>query len=242
MDLRSGGLTRFTSHPSNDWQAAWWPDSASVVFASDRTGKSNVYRKAANGGGDDELLVQMPQGTFPKDVSPDGRFVLFILDNVPRGTNVWMMPLKGGSKPSPFLSSTGNHASFSPDGRWVVYESNESGTNEIYVRPFGSAGKQQVSRGGGRAPRWGRTGSELFYVNAARQLMRVPVTRGETLDTGAPETLFTACNAGDPNPLYEGRWYDVAPDGRFLMPCGIPRQAPSIVVNVGWSAAIATKK
>jgi hypothetical protein len=134
-----------------------------------------------------------------------------------------------------------NHAAFSPDGRWVTYESDESGANEIYLRPFAGAGKQQVSRGGGLAPRWKRDGTELFYVNPSNQLMRVALSGGETLETGAPMVLFTPCKRGDPNLLYQGRWYDTAPDGRFLMPCGTAHEAPSITVTVDWASQMANR-
>jgi hypothetical protein len=116
-----------------------------------------------------------------------------------------------------------------------VYESNESGLSEIYVKSVSGEGKQQVSRGGGRAPRWKRDGKELFYVNPSNQIMRVAVAWSGAPQTGPPVVLFTPCKRGDPNPLYEGRWYDTTPDGRFLMPCGTTRDTPILTVTVGWA-------
>jgi eukaryotic-like serine/threonine-protein kinase len=243
VDLRTGGLTRLTSHPANDWQAAWEPDSNHVVFASDRNGTSNVYRKATNGAGEDEPIIRMPRNTFPKDSSIDGRFLLFIMDDGSGGTDLWAAPRIGGGKPYPFIVSAfnENHSAFSPDGRWVTYQSDESGANEIYLKPFAGAGKQQVSRGGGLAPRWKRDGTELFYVNPSNELMRVAVSGSDTIETSAPTVLFKTCRRGDPNPLYQGRWYDIAPDGRFLMPCGTARQDQSITVTVGWATQMANR-
>ena len=243
VDLRAGGLTRFTSHPANDWQPAWEPDSAHVVFASDRSGTSNIYRKAANGSGEDELLVKMPRNTFPKDWSADGRFLMFILDGTGGGTDLWVAPMVGAAKPYPFVATAfyENHSAFSPDGKWVAYESVESGSVEVYLKPFAGAGQQQVSREGGHAPRWKRDGTELFYLDRANQLMRVAVSRGGTLETTAPVVLFGPCKRGDPNPLFEGRWYDTTPDGRFLMPCGTAQESPSITVTIDWATQLANR-
>jgi len=166
------------------------------------------------------------------------------------GTAAYMSPEqargvapRSGATPYPFVVGpfAENQSAFSPDGQWVAYESNESGTGEVYVKSFGGAGKQQVSRGGGHSARWKRDGTEIFYLNLANQLMRVGVSGGDTLETTMPTALFAVCRRGDPNPLYEGRWYDLAPDGRFLMPCATAHDNPSITVTVGWASQLAGK-
>jgi eukaryotic-like serine/threonine-protein kinase len=244
VDLRTGGLTRLTTHPANDWQPAWEPDSTHVAFTSDRNGMTGVYRKAVNGSGEEELIDHAFRIGDPKDFSPDGRFLLFARGTSSGATDLWVAPRIGGGMPYPFVVSpfVENQAAFSPDGRWVIYESDESGADEIYLKPFAGAGKQQVSRGGGHSARWNRDGTEIYYLSPSNQLMRVAVRGGEAIETSTPMVLFTPCKPGDPNPLYVGRWYDVAPDGRFLMPCSTARQVPTITVMVGWKVPSETAK
>ena len=141
---------------------------------------------------------------------------------------------------------------FSPDGRWVAYESNESGRDEIYVRPFvppgaagtaaaAAGGQWQVSTAGGIYPAWRPDGgAELYYLNPAGEMMAAPITvTGATLEPGAPVVLFPTRIFGGGVDAEQGRQYDVAPDGRFLintqldsgdapitlLKTGIPRQS-----------------
>ncbi len=105
----------------------------------------------------------------------------------------------------------------SPDGRWIAYSSNESGRREVYVRPFPEtgAGRYLVSTTGGTGPVWNRNGRELFYIDAADNLVSVPVVPGPTFQPGAPQALFSVAHLAV-NSFF--RQYDVAPDGqRFLM-------------------------
>lgn len=107
---------------------------------------------------------------------------------------------------------------FSPDGRWVAYQSNESGRPEIYVRPFpGPGGQWQVSSAGGSQPRWGPGGGELYYIAPDATLMASPIeARGSTLEPGRPVALF-APRIVSAVPATNKQQYDVAPDGRFLI-------------------------
>jgi len=132
-----------------------------------------------------------------------------------------VLPLTGERKPFPFLSRplNENQGVFSPDGKWVAYQSNESGRNEIYVRPFpGPGGQWQVSTGGGASPRWRADGKELYYLAPDGKLMAVPVAaqgaaQGAALAPGTPEALFQTHAPSFPfRPQY-----DVARDGRFLI-------------------------
>jgi eukaryotic-like serine/threonine-protein kinase len=169
VDVTAGTLTRFTSHPANDWHPVWSPDGAQVAFASDRNGLSTVYRKGADGSGPEELIPTPRAGghTFPDDWSQDGR-LLAVHVSVPLKTlDVWVVPTDArnpyGLAQTEFQEQ---HPSFSPDGRWIAYVSDESGAHEVYVQALGKAGKQRVSTSGGIQPRWRRDGRELFFINA----------------------------------------------------------------------------
>ena len=135
---------------------------------------------------------------------------------------------------------------FSPDGRWVAYESNESGRNEIYVRPFvppGTAGTPPAAAGGqwqvstedGIYPRWGPDGRELYYLNPAGAMMAVPITvAGATFAPGAPIVLFPTRIVGGGEDTAQGRQYDVAPNGRFLINTELDSAAAPITLLMNW--------
>jgi Tol biopolymer transport system component len=230
-------------HPANDWQVAWAPDSQSIAFASDRNGASSIYRKATDGAAGEELLLRMPEGgVFPKDWSADGRFLTFSLDTASASTDIWALPFFGDRKPIPLVETnfSENEAMLSPDGQWIVYQSNESGALEIYIKPFARPGKLRISTGGGSLPRWRHDGRELFYMTPNGELMAVASKGGEALSLAAPSRLFRACGDVSPGTLVtpSGRaTYDVTADGaRFLMACRGPDATPSsVTVSVHWT-------
>ena len=214
-DVSRGLRTRLTFDPHADFSPVWSPDGRSIAFASNRQGHFDLYRKAANGGGADELLYADNLDKFPTSWSVDGKFLLYFTG--PNG-DLWVLPLTGAAKPflflqTPFAESQGQ---FSPDGRWVAYVSNESQRNEIYVAPFpGPGGKRQISTAGGNSPRWRPDGREIFYMGPAGRLMAAGVTaQGETLEVGQVRPLFS------PTGVMQGNIpvYDVSADGqRFLL-------------------------
>ena len=132
---------------------------------------------------------------------------------------------------------------FSPDGRWLAYESNESGRFEVYAQPFPEAGgKWQMSSAGGTQPRWRRDGRELYYVAPDARLMAVPVAvspDGKTLDLGVPAPLFRTRLASGAGVTAGRPEYAVAPDGRFLMNTVVEATAPSpITIVLNWEAGL----
>jgi Tol biopolymer transport system component len=136
MDLAAGVPQRLTSHPANDWQPVWSPDGNKIVFASDRKGgRQGLYRRLASGGSEDEELLENALG--PSDWSLDGRFLLFEGVEPAETRNLSLLPLQGPREPIPFVERkfAEDDAYFSPDGRWIAYNSNESGKSEVYVRP-----------------------------------------------------------------------------------------------------------
>jgi hypothetical protein len=157
---------------------------------------------------------------------------------------LWVLPLKGDKKPFPFLRTEfGNNGRFSPDGRRVAYRSDESGRNEIYVRPFSpgssgaAGGKWMISTGGGSGPRWRGDGKELYYIADDGKLMAVAIATSPVFQAGVPKALFQGPPQGG---LPTGTQWDVTPDGKrffFLAPAERQSTAPFTVV-LNWQAGL----
>jgi serine/threonine-protein kinase len=141
--------------------------------------------------------------------------------------DLWVLPMQGDPTPWPFLKTPfrESYGVFSPDGRWVAYHSHESGRPEVYVRPFVPPGSSQpaaaaqpISTGGGTFPAWALDGRELYYLNPAGAMMAASITvEGDVLVPGVPEMLFATRISGGGEDVQQGRQYDVAADGRFLI-------------------------
>jgi Tol biopolymer transport system component len=226
LEVASGKAARFTSDPA--WEAfpTWSPDASRIIFTSNRGGVYDLYQKAlndtGNGTGTEELLYKSSEGKGPTSWSPDGRFLLYYSLGQP--THVKLLAASGPADraPVPVVDPQFNSitARFSPDGRWIIYSSNESGANEVSVRPFdpatGAPGKPiVVTSGGGRTPLWRGDGKEIFYIGSDGMVTAMEVSTLSGLKSGTPKPLFK---------VPEGvTFWDVAPDGtRFLMPAPAP--------------------
>ena len=251
-DLVRETLTRLTFDPGEDEFPLWSPDGKRVAFSSSRAGgstfKTGLFWVAGDGTGAVERLAQGDRQTFPGAVTPDGSQVI-VHGSGPEGNDdIGLVAVNGktaegtpGKDVRPLLQTMFAEANpaLSPDGRWLAYQSDESGREEIYVRPFPDvdAGRWQVSTGGGIQASWARSGRELFYRNGPA-LMAVPVQTGTGFVAGTPKALFQGPYFGGPG----GRSYDVAPDGqRFLFlkpgPAGGsgPTPRPRITIVENWS-------
>jgi serine/threonine-protein kinase len=214
VDLRSRTASPFT--PRQSAYAVWTPDGASVIYRGARRDKVGLYRRAASGSGTEALLLEWPAASIrPDDVSLAGEVVFSA--GVPQ--DIGVLSPKTGTVTDFATSPAREHmASFSPDGKWLAYTSNESGTDEVYVRPFpGSADTARlVSLGGGSGPRWARDGSALFYRGASGDLMAVATTLAPRFTAGRPTGLFRY--AGVYRMSGTAIAYDVHPDGKhFIM-------------------------
>ncbi len=221
-DLSRRTLTRLTSSAGPDNTPVWTPDGKRILFASQRMeGFNNLFWQPSDGTGQPERLLESPTGQLPQAVSPDGTRLVF---RQTAGGDLDTLSLVGDRRVTPLLHTpfVELNAEVSPDGRWLAYQSNDSGVNEVYVRPFPNAdgGKWQISAGGGANPLWSRDGRELFFqsgTDAQRRLMAAPIAAGAAFSAGTARTLFEGAYLGPALGL-GGRTYDVSLDGkRFLM-------------------------
>ena len=230
------------SRPSlNAGQAAVWsPDGQRIAYYA--FPPVALLERAANGAGQQETILQAPQGVYVGDWSPDGHTLLYEEVGSDNRTNLWLFPRAASAsdqrKPAPYLKAPSNqsNAQFSPDGKWISYTSDESGHQEIFVQSFpqGDA-KWQVSNSGGNYARWRRDGKELFYRALDGKLMAVPVrATAHGLEFGASAPLFRII---EPLGLHSYP-YDVAPDGRILALVPANENEASLTILINWQAAL----
>lgn len=234
-------LTKITSDPGIDTGPVWMPDGRRLVFTSARDGVGSLFWQAADGTGSPERLTESPNYQRPSAVLPDGMRVLFWEAPRKTATDVMMLTLDKDRRVQPLIEEplVDRNAEVSPDGRWLAYESNDSGQPQVFVRPFPDVDREkiQVSTAGGVQPLWARNGRELFYIAPGDELMSVPVKLGDTWSAGTPARLIEApyFRGGGGN---DSRMYDASPDGqRFLMiKPEVPANQPAarIVVVQHW--------
>ncbi len=212
-DMSRGTRTRFTFAEGSQVAPAWSPDGTEIFFHNIPT--DSIYVRAADGTGSEHALVK---GRSPS-VSRDGTMLAYHFQGGKTQEDIWYTPLEGGVQPVAFLVTPARELNpkISPDGRYLVYESNESGDYEVYVKRFPSGeGKWQVSIDGGEFPVWGRSGNTLYYRGGGCDIYEVPVQTESNLVLGTPVKVVD-CNSLD---LVGGnfRTYAVSGDGEaFIM-------------------------
>ncbi len=237
LDPARDATTRLTFDPALDTTPVWSPDGKKIVISSNRSLNFRLYLKNADGSGSDEEIAEAGNDAFNSlDWSRDGKYVL-----ARRANALWYLTLPERAL-KPFIQAKWvvKGAQFSPDGRWVAYASNESGSMEVYVAPFpGGNGKWQVSSGGGQEPRWRKDGRELFYLSRDSKMMAAPVSMGASFESGSPVALFQT-HRRQPISSQDIFSYDVSADGqRFLIATKVDEgnTAPlSILLN--WASAM----
>ena len=239
-DLTRGVNSRLTLGQGNNRFPLWSPDGGTIVFTSSRSGAGDLYTKPANGQGDDTLLIKDDVVKTATDWSRDGRYIAYVRSDPKTGPDIWVLPMFGDRKPIPIATGnfTESAGAFSPDGRFIVYRSDESGRNEIYVQSFPKAtGKWQISTTGGSDPSWRADGKELFYRGADQRFMAVDIQLGDTVKAGVPKALFPARVNVVGNMRNR---YTSSADGQrfvFVAPLGRDAIAPTTVV-LNWDAEL----
>ena len=241
FDLERGTETRLTSHPASDRAPLWSAEGKHVIFGSDRSGTWDLYMKSIETEQPETLLTSPPDGAFPSALSADGRFVIYHAPSPHRGWDVWLQPMTERAKPSPIVQTDFNemHGTVSPDGRWIAYTSDETGSMQVYVQSFPTAGnKSQVSVRGGYEPKWGANGDELYFISASRKLMSVKLQSGASFRAAVPEELFEL-PLSEPVASFPNT-YVVAADGRRFLVNTFIRDSPSspIFVVLNWTTGL----
>ena len=217
-----------------DIHPVWTPDSRRVLYASGKDGPWQIFWRAVDGTSPEEPVLEDRVDKIPYAVTPDGVTLVYSrIQESGTGRDVWLLPLASDENPSPVLESANRelNAVISPDGKWLAYQSDESGRAEIYVQAFPSAERRrQISTAGGAKPLWAPSGRELFYRNAD-QMLAVEIETEEGLRPGRPRVLFEKeLEFAEP-----WRNYDISPDGeRFVMvqiPASTGRGQLEIVFN-----------
>jgi len=256
-----GGVTRLTFDASrHNSMPIWSPDGSRIVYSSLQKAKWGLYQTLSNGSGTEELLFESDLLKVPMSWSPDAKRIVFWVQDPKTTGDLWVLPLEGDKKPTPFLATPFNesHPQVSPDGKWIVYASNATGRNEIYVQPFPTgSGRWQVSTAGGDWPRWRRDGKELFFHGLGNgafveAMLSAPVTAsGVTFERNAPKELVRAVGLNLPHSGGDYQMYDVSADGqRFLISQYVnqgaalaagplrPDPANGLVVALHWTSAL----
>ncbi len=243
LDIARGASTRLTFGGSTNSKPIWSPDGSEVVFSSNREGHFNMYRKPANGAKEEELLLRTNENTRPESWSRDGRYLIYSTSsNSFISEDLWVLPMQGDHTPFPFARTRFDEtsASFSPDGHWVAYTSNESGEYELYVREFiappgatEAGAKWLVSNGSGIFPVWRADGKELSYHNLLKGTrMTVSIDSSHGFHAGVPRELFQ-----EPAGSIRGT---ATPDlKRYLLVVPAKQEGPqSFTVVVNWAAGL----
>jgi Tol biopolymer transport system component len=229
---------RLTRGPARNENPVWSADGRRVAYASARAERVNLYVVNVNGDGQQALLLQSGDDKSPQSWSRDG-YLLYSARVPTHGADLWVLPPSG--KPFPFLDSPANEfvGSFSPDGTWIAYLSDESGTPEMYLRAFKpeAASKGAVvgpriplPTSGAGTPHWRADGREILYIASDGNMMALPVKPGAPVETGAAVALFKA-----PATLR----FDVTPDGQrflFAIPVEAQQTTAPFTVILNWQA------
>ena len=234
-DLKRGVSSRFTFGVGNAFCPLWSPDGRRMAY----TVGDDLFEKGVEGQGEEKPLLKSDELKFACDWSRDGRYIAFCSQGKETGWDIWVLPTFGDLKPVPFLKTQFLELMpvFSSDGRFLAYQSNESGRSEVYVQSFpGPGGKWQISTAGGTEPHWRADGKELYYRAPGQKVMAVDVQTGNGVTAGTPQLLF---QGRFDMSLARSRFLPTADGRRFLTVAPLGREAmtPTTVV-LNWFAEL----
>jgi dipeptidyl aminopeptidase/acylaminoacyl peptidase len=237
VDIARDVASRFTSDDASELYPVWSPDGTELLFASNRGGFYNMYRKPVARSGEEMLLFRSAANQFPTDWSQHGPTILLTTVNSKTQADIWMAPATGDGKPTPVLATRFNEyaARLSPDGQWMAYTSDESGRPEVYVQRFPSAtAKVQISTQGGSEPSWRADGREIFYLASNQTLTAAPVTTTPDLSVGRPTKLFDTIVDTNIGSIHAAHYTPTADGQRFLINVSSISGTPTTVV-LNWA-------
>ena len=231
QDLGTGTRIRLTFDEAVDVLPVWSPDGRQVLFRSNRSGSSDLYRKTLDSGPGAETLVVASEGRKdPTDWSPDGRSVLFNLFTPDGGVDVWQVFVDAPERAVPLVEGPGNqsNARFSPDGRFIAYATTESGSRDVIIESLADRKRWQAARGSD--PHWSRDGKAVFFVGPTGDVQQVDVEHSAgSFKVHAPKPMFSL-------ELFVNLRNGIAPapGGRqfvLTIPYREPAKAPTVVLN-----------
>jgi serine/threonine-protein kinase len=233
-DVLRDDLSRLTFEPGWEDDPVWSADGRKVAFSSDREA-GGVFWKRADGSGPVERLVGTGMELcWPSSWSPDGKRLAFVQQQLDTRKDIWIHSTEKPEAPQVFLATRFNERSpvFSPDGRWIAYQSDQTGHAEIYVRPYPGPGPSwKVSTGSGHQPRWSSDGRRIFFREGSRAMVAL-VQEGPEFSTSLPEVLFDGLG---------GNW-DVSPDGAYFITLeSEPREPPRLNLVINWFEELEAK-
>jgi len=239
IDLRRNLFSRFTFEPGYEYGLTPTPDGKALIFSSERGGAYTFVRKEIGGAGEGEVIFESTTEMYPSSVTPDGEHLIFYRGGETTNYDIWVLPLSGEDDAYPFIETdfveyTGM---ISPDGRWLAYGSDESGSPEIYVTAFPERGRKwQVSTSGGHSPRWNADGDEILYHAVDGTLTAVAAEgRDGGLLIGEAVPLFNTMVQP-----FGSHFWALSEDGdrALVLETMSEQDAPDLSVVVNWLSAV----
>jgi Tol biopolymer transport system component len=237
LDAVRGTGTKFTTDAKSNLAPVWSPDGRSILYISDREGFPKIYQRLANGAGQEQLVDGSPAlQKLPYGWSADGRYVTMFQTGT-SGEDLFVLPMFGDRRPQVYLQTKFSEYEnrLSPDGKWMVYVSEQSDRPEVYVQPFPRSDERwKISVAGGVQPMWRHDGKELFYLALNAMLTAVDVKTTPTFESGVPQPLFQARTPL----LYSGWSYAPTRDGQRFLVSRFVDDASAVGVVLNWPNAI----
>jgi len=232
LDLQRGVRTRISSDPAAEFSAIWSPTGDRIAFCSLRSGGGDLFIASATSPDDTRVVIADEHMKTPECWSPDGRELLYSVDTPANKADVWAVDPDHPQDAHAVLAGPAGEfeARYSPDGRWLAWTSDESGSQQVYVRLEGTGRRWQVSSAGGGVPRWMPDGKTLVWQGIGSIVMAASIDGGPNPSVGAPHLLFS---------IPGGNLHDVAPDGRFLVDVPVDDvDAAPLTVVLDWTALL----